>query len=90
MILWIWMSDRQETSNKLVGLPGVVFVLPDSYVDAEYKDYGGELLVDGKIVERSPERQRRGTPSPQRNNDRPRYNDRTRYVRRRENQNRGR
>ena len=76
------MSDRQETSNKLVGLLRVVFVLPDSYVDVEYKDYGGELLVDGKIVERSPERQRRGTPSPQRNNDRPRYNDRTRYVRR--------
>nr|ABK24009.1 unknown [Picea sitchensis]ACN40337.1 unknown [Picea sitchensis] len=80
----------EETSNKLVGLPGVVFVLPDSYVDAEYKDYGGELLVDGKIVERSPERQRRVTPAPQRNNDRPRYNDRTRYARRRENQNQGR
>ena len=84
------MSDRQETSNKLMGFPGVVFVLPDLYVDAEYKDYGGELLVDGNIVERSPERQRRGTPAPQQNNDRPRYNDRTRYVRRRENQNRGR
>lgn len=26
----------------LVGLPGVLFVLPDSYVDAEYKDYGGK------------------------------------------------
>ena len=23
------------------GLPGVLFVLPDSYVDAENKDYGG-------------------------------------------------
>ncbi|KAE8076084.1 hypothetical protein FH972_014755 [Carpinus fangiana] len=32
----------EETSNKLEGLPGVLFVLPDSYVDPEYKDYGGE------------------------------------------------
>lgn len=24
-----------------IGLPGVLFVLPDSYVDPEYKDYGG-------------------------------------------------
>eukprot|EP01018_Ginkgo_biloba_P017574 Gb_32072 [translate_table: standard] len=81
----------EETSNKLVGLPGVCFVLPDSYVDVENKDYGAELYVDGKIVQRSPERQRRVTPAPQRSNsDRPRYNDRTRYVRRRENQSQGR
>lgn len=26
----------------LTGLPGVLFVLPDSYVDAENKDYGGK------------------------------------------------
>ena len=29
----------------LVGLPGVLFVLPDSYVDPEYKDYGGMYLI---------------------------------------------
>ncbi|KAJ8769015.1 hypothetical protein K2173_024010 [Erythroxylum novogranatense] len=75
----------EETSNKLEGLPGVLFVLPDSYVDAEYKDYGAELFVNGEIVQRPPERQRRVEPQPQRANDRPRYNDRTRYVRRREN-----
>ncbi|CAK9149982.1 unnamed protein product [Ilex paraguariensis] len=75
----------EETSNKLEGLPGVLFVLPDSYVDAENKDYGAELLVNGEIVQRSPERQRRVEPVPQRAKDRPRYNDRTRYVRRREN-----
>ncbi|KAJ7979816.1 multiple organellar RNA editing factor 2, chloroplastic-like [Quillaja saponaria] len=75
----------EETSNKLEGLPGVLFVLPDSYVDPEYKDYGAELLVNGEIVQRSPERQRRVEPQPQRHQDRPRYNDRTRYVRRREN-----
>jgi hypothetical protein len=28
----------------VTGLPGVLFVLPDSYVDPEYKDYGGESL----------------------------------------------
>ncbi|KAH6813751.1 plastid developmental protein DAG [Perilla frutescens var. frutescens] len=75
----------EETSNKLEGLPGVLFVLPDSYVDAENKDYGAELFVNGEIVQRSPERQRRVEPQPQRAQDRPRYNDRTRYVRRREN-----
>ncbi|WCJ38474.1 Multiple organellar RNA editing factor 5 chloroplastic/mitochondrial [Euphorbia peplus] len=75
----------EETANKLEGIPGVLFVLPDSYVDAEYKDYGAELLVNGEIVQRSPERQKRVEPQPQRANDRPRYNDRTRYVRRKEN-----
>ncbi|PSR94882.1 Multiple organellar RNA editing factor 5 like [Actinidia chinensis var. chinensis] len=75
----------EETSNKLEGLPGVLFVLPDSYVDAENKDYGAELFVNGEIVQRSPERQRRVEPVAQRHQDRPRYNDRTRYVRRREN-----
>ncbi|XP_009587003.1 multiple organellar RNA editing factor 2, chloroplastic-like [Nicotiana tomentosiformis] len=75
----------EETSNKLEGLPGVLFVLPDSYVDPENKDYGAELFVNGEIVQRSPERQRRVEPVPQRAQDRPRYNDRTRYVRRREN-----
>ncbi|CAI9094017.1 OLC1v1029651C1 [Oldenlandia corymbosa var. corymbosa] len=75
----------EETSNKLEGLPGVLFVLPDSYVDPENKDYGAELYVNGEIVQRSPERQRRVEPVPQRAGDRPRYNDRTRYVRRRDN-----
>uniref|UniRef100_A0A803LA79 START domain-containing protein n=1 Tax=Chenopodium quinoa TaxID=63459 RepID=A0A803LA79_CHEQI len=75
----------EETANKMEGLPDVLFVLPDSYVDAEYKDYGAELFVNGEIVQRSPERQRRVEPVPQRNQDRPRYNDRTRYQRRREN-----
>ncbi|KAJ4907171.1 hypothetical protein Rs2_10829 [Raphanus sativus] len=66
-------------------LPGVLFVLPDSYVDPENKDYGAELFVNGEIVQRSPERQRRVEPQPQRAQDRPRYNDRTRYSRRKEN-----
>ncbi|XP_002271431.2 multiple organellar RNA editing factor 2, chloroplastic [Vitis vinifera] len=75
----------EETSNKLEDLPGVLFVLPDSYVDPENKDYGAELFVNGEIVQRSPEQQRRVEPQPQTGRDRPKYNDRTRYVRRREN-----
>ncbi|OMO95378.1 putative DAG protein, chloroplast precursor [Corchorus olitorius] len=34
----------EETSNKLEGMPGVLFVLPDSYVDPENKDYGGKCF----------------------------------------------
>lgn len=75
----------EETSQKLEGLPGVRFVLPDSYVDATNKDYGGELFIDGKIVQRSPERQRLIDAAMYKGNDRPRNNDRTR-ARRRENQ----
>ncbi|WZZ39762.1 hypothetical protein YC2023_036021 [Brassica napus] len=44
-----------------------------------------ELFVNGEIVQRSPERQRRVEPQTQRAQDRPRYNDRTRYSRRKEN-----
>ncbi|CAM8930362.1 unnamed protein product [Rhodiola kirilowii] len=76
----------EETSNKLEGIPGVLFVLPDSYVDAENKDYGAELFYNGEIVQRPPDRQRRIIELTTHNtNTRPKYNDRTRYVRRREN-----
>ncbi|CAL9217132.1 unnamed protein product [Arabidopsis halleri] len=76
----------EETSNKFEGLPGVLFVLPDSYVDQENKDYGAELFVNGEIVQRPPERQRKIIElTTQRSNDKPKYHDRTRYVRRREN-----
>lgn len=47
--------------------------------------HAAELFVNGEIVQRSPERQRRVEPQQSRAQDRPRYNDRTRYVRRREN-----
>lgn len=33
----------------LTGLPGVLFVLPDSYVDPENKDYGGKPLLASSI-----------------------------------------
>ncbi|GJN26452.1 hypothetical protein PR202_gb14381 [Eleusine coracana subsp. coracana] len=35
-----------------VGLPGVLWVLPDSYLDVPNKDYGGDLFVDGKVIHR--------------------------------------
>ncbi|KAJ4891689.1 Multiple organellar RNA editing factor 6 [Raphanus sativus] len=76
----------EETSNKLEGIPGVLFVLPDSYVDPEYKDYGAELFVNGEVVPRPPERQRRMVEfTTHRSSDRPKYNDRTKNVRRRDN-----
>ncbi|XP_010478682.1 PREDICTED: multiple organellar RNA editing factor 5, mitochondrial isoform X1 [Camelina sativa] len=76
----------EETSNKLEGLPGVLFILPDSYVDQENKDYGAELFENGEIVQRPPERQRKITElTTQRSSDKPKNHDRTRYARRREN-----
>lgn len=27
------------------GLPGVIFVLPDSYIDPQNKEYGGKVFV---------------------------------------------
>ncbi|XP_071712382.1 multiple organellar RNA editing factor 8, chloroplastic/mitochondrial-like [Rutidosis leptorrhynchoides] len=39
-----------DDSLKLQAIPGVRRVLPDSYVDVENKDYGGEPFIDGKAV----------------------------------------
>ncbi|KAF3592668.1 hypothetical protein DY000_02021742 [Brassica cretica] len=79
-------SIDEETSNKLEGIPGVLFVLPDSYVDPECKDYGAELFVNGEVVPRPPERHRRMMElTTHRSSDKPKYHDKTRYVRRREN-----
>ncbi|KAJ8428779.1 hypothetical protein Cgig2_014387 [Carnegiea gigantea] len=66
-------------------LPTILFVLPNSCVDPEHKDYGAELFVNREIVQRPLERQRRVEPVPQRHQDRPRYNDRTRCNRHRVN-----
>ncbi|CAL9782070.1 unnamed protein product [Musa acuminata subsp. burmannicoides] len=40
----------EELSYK--GLPGVLWVLPDSYLFVPNKDYGGDLYVDGKVIHR--------------------------------------
>ncbi|KAI4364462.1 hypothetical protein MLD38_020551 [Melastoma candidum] len=42
----------EELSFKVKGLPGVLWVLPDSYLDVPNKDYGGDLFIDGKVIHR--------------------------------------
>ncbi|GAB2210378.1 hypothetical protein Droror1_Dr00015644 [Drosera rotundifolia] len=42
----------EELSYKVKALPGVLWVLPDSYLDVPNKDYGGDLFVDGKVIRR--------------------------------------
>ncbi|KAL2513901.1 Multiple organellar RNA editing factor 1 [Forsythia ovata] len=44
----------EETSEKFKGLPGVVFILPDSYIDPVNKEYGGDKYVNGEIFPRPP------------------------------------
>ncbi|EPS57228.1 hypothetical protein M569_17592, partial [Genlisea aurea] len=44
----------EETSEKFKDLPGVVFVLPDSYIDPVNKEYGGDKYVNGEIFPRPP------------------------------------
>ena len=54
--------------------------------DRKFSLYLGELFVDGKVVQRHPERQRLIDAGTQWSNDRPRYSDRCRYAHQRENQ----
>ncbi|CAN6229561.1 unnamed protein product [Urochloa humidicola] len=79
----------EELSYKVKGLPGVLWVLPDSYLDVPNKDYGGDLFVDGKVIHRP---QFRFTERQQvRSRPRPRYDRRreTVQVERRESMQRG-
>ncbi|CAI9118949.1 OLC1v1020583C1 [Oldenlandia corymbosa var. corymbosa] len=74
----------EELSHKVKGLPGVLWVLPDSYLDVPNKDYGGDLFIDGKVIHRP---QYRFNQQPQsRSRPRPRYDRRreTMQVERRE------
>ncbi|KAJ4982025.1 hypothetical protein NE237_032862 [Protea cynaroides] len=61
----------EELSYKVKGLPGVLWVLPDSYLDVPNKDYGGDLFIDGKVVHRPQFRFNERQQS--RNRPRPRY-----------------
>ncbi|KAH6789441.1 plastid developmental protein DAG [Perilla frutescens var. frutescens] len=74
----------EEQSYQVKGLPGVLWVLPDSYLDVPNKDYGGDLFVDGKVIHRPQYRftERQNT----RSRPRPRYDRRreTMQVQRRE------
>lgn len=42
----------EELSYKVKDLPGVLWVLPDSYLDVPNKDYGGDQFIDGKVIHR--------------------------------------
>ncbi|XP_021773995.1 multiple organellar RNA editing factor 1, mitochondrial-like [Chenopodium quinoa] len=44
----------EETSQKFEGMPGVIFVLPDSYIDPVNKEYGGDKYINGTIIPRPP------------------------------------
>ncbi|XP_068648559.1 multiple organellar RNA editing factor 1, mitochondrial [Aristolochia californica] len=44
----------EEESEKFRGLPGVVFILPDSYIDPVNKEYGGDKYINGTIIPRPP------------------------------------
>ncbi|KAK6946645.1 hypothetical protein RJ641_000118 [Dillenia turbinata] len=81
----------EELSLKIKELPGVRWVLPDSYLDVKNKDYGGEPFINGQAVPYDPkyheEWVRNNARANERNrrNDRPRNFDRSRnFERRRE------
>ncbi|KAK9911690.1 hypothetical protein M0R45_035585 [Rubus argutus] len=65
----------EEESQKFEGLqlPGVLFVLPDSYIDPQNKEYGGDKYINGEIIRRPPpfQYERQGS----------RYRDRNRFDR---------
>ncbi|XWS10935.1 hypothetical protein CRYUN_Cryun38cG0041200 [Craigia yunnanensis] len=82
----------EEVSYKIKELPGVRWVLPDSYLDVKNKDYGGEPFINGQAVPYDPKyheewvRNNARANDRNRRNDRPRNYDRSRnYERRREN-----
>ncbi|CAM8989661.1 unnamed protein product [Rhodiola kirilowii] len=44
----------EAESEQFQGLPGVVFILPDSYIDPVNKEYGGDKYINGTIIPRPP------------------------------------
>ncbi|GMN63177.1 hypothetical protein TIFTF001_032257 [Ficus carica] len=54
----------EETSEKFKGLPGVLWVLPDSYIDVKNKDYGGDTKDDEMDLPPSNEDQDKEQPNP--------------------------
>ncbi|CAL5403059.1 unnamed protein product [Camellia sinensis] len=82
----------EEVSYKIKELPGVRWVLPDSYLDVRNKDYGGEPFINGQAVPYDPKYHEEWVRNNARANDRNRRNDRPRnfdrsrnFERRREN-----
>ncbi|KAG6529192.1 multiple organellar RNA editing factor 1, mitochondrial-like [Zingiber officinale] len=66
----------EEMSEKFRGLPGVVFILPDSYIDPVNKEYGGDKYENGVITPRPPPIQygTQGRLRNQNRSERPNYN----------------
>ncbi|KAL0538004.1 hypothetical protein IC582_026998 [Cucumis melo] len=69
----------EELSYKVKELPGVLWVLPDSYLDVPNKDYGGDLFVDGMVIPR-PQYRYNDRQQPSRNRPRPRYDRRRETI----------
>lgn len=44
----------EQESEKFKDVPGVVFILPDSYIDPANKEYGGDKYENGMITHRPP------------------------------------
>ncbi|CAM8996381.1 unnamed protein product [Rhodiola kirilowii] len=44
----------EAESEQFQGLPGVVCILPDSYIDPVNKEYGGDKYINGTIIPRPP------------------------------------
>ncbi|KAI6678742.1 hypothetical protein NL676_039538 [Syzygium grande] len=44
----------EAESEQFKDLPGVVFILPDSYIDPQNKEYGGDKYENGVITHRPP------------------------------------
>ncbi|WCJ18379.1 Multiple organellar RNA editing factor 1 mitochondrial [Euphorbia peplus] len=44
----------EEESERFKDVPGVVFILPDSYIDPQNKQYGGDKYENGVITPRPP------------------------------------
>ncbi|KAI9397230.1 hypothetical protein POPTR_003G015100v4 [Populus trichocarpa] len=66
------MSEQE--SEKFKDVPGVVFVLPDSYIDPVNKEYGGDKYENGVITPRPPPVHRGGERRYERNRSPPRFN----------------
>ncbi|KFK28647.1 hypothetical protein AALP_AA7G026700 [Arabis alpina] len=60
----------EQESEKFKDLPGVVFILPDSYIDPGKKEYGGDKYENGVITHRPPPIQMNRQRPRDRNNQR--------------------
>ncbi|CAK7357064.1 unnamed protein product [Dovyalis caffra] len=63
----------EQESEKFRDIPGVVFILPDSYIDPVNKEYGGDKYENGVITPRPPPVQIRGERRRERGRFPPRF-----------------